>query len=71
MASSAAEFDRLTSEVAESTTVMASAVTLINGLAQQLRDAANDPAAITALADTLDTNANALAAAVSANTPVA
>lgn len=62
------ELNRLTDEVSEATDVMASATTLIQGLAQQLRDAANDPVAINALADQLDVNANALAAAVSANT---
>lgn len=64
-----AELERLTTEVTEIGAVVDSAVTLINGLAQQIRDLATDPAALNALADELDTKANALAAAVAANTP--
>ncbi len=65
----AGELDRLTTEVAENTTVIQSAITLINGLAQQIRDLSTDPAALNALADTLDAQSNALAEAVTANTP--
>ncbi len=61
--------DRLTTEVNENTAVIDSAVTLINGLAQQIRDAVDDPAKLNALADELDAKSNALAAAVTANTP--
>ena len=52
-------------------TVIDSAIVLLNGLAQQLKDAiANgDPAAIQAIADELDAQSQALAAAVVANTP--
>ena len=64
-----AELDRLTAEVTEMGAVVDSAVTLINGLAQQIRDLATDPAALNGLADELDAKANALAAAVAANTP--
>lgn len=64
-----AELDRLSTEVAENATVIDSAVTLINGLAQQIRDLKDDPAALTALADSLDSKSNELAAAVTANTP--
>ena len=64
-----AELERLTTEVTEIGAVVDSAVALINGLAQQIRDLATDPAALNALADELDTKANALAAAVAANTP--
>jgi cephalosporin hydroxylase len=64
-----AELDRLTAQVAATTTIEQSAITLIQGIAQQLRDAATDPAKITALADSLHTSADALAAAVTANTP--
>lgn len=48
-----------------------SAVTLLVGLNQQLKDAlaSSDPAAIQALSDELDANTAALAAAVTANTP--
>lgn len=67
----AGELDRLSSEVAENTSVTQSAITLLGNLSEQLRALANDPAAINALADTLDANSNALAAAVTANTPTA
>jgi len=66
-----AELDRLTTEVSEATTVQQSAITLLNSLAQQIRDNANDPAKLNALADELDGSSNALAAAVEANTPAA
>ena len=65
-----AELDRLTTEVAENTTVIESAITLINRLADQIRNNTTDPAALTALADSLDSEANKLGAAVAANTPV-
>lgn len=61
------ELDRLTTEVAETKTAVDSAITLIDGLAQRLRDVANDPAAITALADELDAQQAKIAAAVVAN----
>lgn len=61
--------DRLTTEVAETVTVIDSAVVMIEGLAQQIRDTAGDATAANALADTLDAKANALAAAITANTP--
>ncbi len=63
------QLDRLTTEVTENADVIASAVTLINGLSQQIRDLQNDPAALAALADKLDAQSNDLAAAVTANTP--
>lgn len=69
----------LTSEVANETTVNASAITLLNGLAAQIATlAANaaDPAQVStiagqlqALASSVHDNAGALAAAVTANTP--
>jgi hypothetical protein len=66
-----ADLSALQTEVEQNGEVAASAVALLNGLAQQLRDAAasNDPAAIQALADQLDANTQNLADAVSANTP--
>lgn len=63
------ELDRLKASTAAIKTVADSAVTLINGLAQQIRDNATDPAALNALADELDADQAELAAAVSANTP--
>lgn len=64
-----AELTTLTQEVAEMGTVVDSAITLINGLAQQIRDLKDDPAALAALAASLDEKAGALSAAVAANTP--
>jgi hypothetical protein len=66
-----AEFDALTAKVTAATEVETSAVTLISGLADQIRALSNDPAALLALATQLDTSNVALAAAVTANTPVA
>ena len=63
--------ERITREVAETKTAVQSAVTLINGLAQQIRDNADDPVALNALADDLDQSQADIAAAVTANTPAA
>ncbi len=65
--------DDLRTEVARNTSLEQSAVTLIQGIAQQLKDAlaANDPAALTDLTNQLSASADALAAAVTANTPAA
>ena len=65
------ELDRLTTEVAETRTVVESAIVLISGLRQRLDDAiaSGDPAALTALSEDLDSQQAALAAAVAANTP--
>lgn len=65
------DLERLESEVAEIETVADSAIALIGGLSAQLRDHADDPARIRALADSLDAKGIALAAAVAANTPAA
>lgn len=64
-----AALDRLTAEVAETKDAVDSAVTLIAGLAQQIRDNATDPAALNALADQLDADQAEIAAAVTENTP--
>ena len=63
-----AEFDRLATEVAETKTVITSAVVAFIGLANQIRDAAGDRAKSVSLADELDAKTNELAAAISANT---
>jgi hypothetical protein len=64
-----AKIDDLEAEVTKVGTVQESAITLINDIAQQLRDSrANDPR-IQAVIDSLDQRATALAAAVTANTP--
>lgn len=59
--------DRLTTEVAETRSAVDSAVTLISGLAEQIRDLKDDPAALEALADDLDAQQADIAAAVAAN----
>jgi uncharacterized coiled-coil DUF342 family protein len=64
------QMDNLTREVAETKTVIDSAITLIQGLSTRIEELKNDPAKLQALADELDTKANALASAVTANTPV-
>jgi len=64
--------DTLTQEVAAEGTVVQSAVTLLNGLSQQLKDAlaSGDPAAIQKVIDAVDAQKQQLADAVAANTPV-
>lgn len=65
-----ADLSALQAEITENGDVVDSAVTLLTSLSQQLRDAlaADDPAALQALADELDANTTALAEAVAANT---
>jgi hypothetical protein len=70
-ASMSAELDRLSAEVSENATVTGSAIALLNNLSAQIRALANDPVALAGLADSLDANSNALAEAVTLNTPAA
>lgn len=65
------EFDELEAQIKENTSVEQSALVLINGFAARLAAAGTDPAKLTALKGDLKTNADALAAAVVANTPAA
>ena len=65
------QLDDLTAQVAATETVEKSAVTLIQGLAAQLEAAGTDPAKLTALTTSLKGSADALAAAITANTPAA
>jgi hypothetical protein len=65
------QLDDLAAQVAATTAVEASALTLIKGLAAQLGDAGTDPAKLDELRTQLDASAQALAAAVAANTPAA
>lgn len=65
------EMDTLEAQVAQTLTVEQSAITLIQGIADKLADAAGDRAKSLALAGQLKTSADALAAAVTANTPAA
>ena len=61
----------LVADVQSLKTVDDSVVALLNGLSQQLKDAiaANDPAAIQAVADAIEGETARLATAVAANTP--
>lgn len=68
------DLQKLTDEVTKTTGIEASAVTLINGVSQRLRDAAQAATdlaalklAINAQADALDAGATDLGAAVTAN----
>lgn len=61
--------DRLRDEVSQLSEVNVSAITLITGLADQIRNAVDDSDALNELADTLDAQSNQLADAVAANTP--
>lgn len=66
-----ADLSALQTAVEATTTVEQSAIELLGQLAQMLRDAATDPAAIQALATQLDSKKAELADAVVQNTPVA
>ena len=65
-----APLDDLIAQVTANVTVEGSAVTLIQGIAAQLA-AAPTPAQVSSLAAQLKTSADALGAAVAANTPAA
>jgi hypothetical protein len=65
------ELDALTVEVAKTTDVTTSAITLLKGLAVQISALKLDPVALQALADQLNVNSKGLADAVVENTPVA
>jgi hypothetical protein len=70
-----AEFDALTVQVKANEDAEASAVEMINGLAAKVAalivNGTVDPAAVTALSTSLKASADALGAAVVANTPAA
>jgi hypothetical protein len=59
--------DELKAKVDAEETVEQSAITLLQGLSAQLKDAKNDPAKIQAIADEIDSDSANLAAAVAAN----
>ena len=61
--------DRIKAEVEQSRSINDSAIALIGGLAQQIRDNIDNTEALNALADELDSQQAALGAAVEANTP--
>lgn len=62
------ELDDLEKEVSENTTVTGSAIALIRGFKAQLEAAGNNPAKLRELAQKLDSNEQALAAAVAEHT---
>jgi hypothetical protein len=66
-----ADLSNITAKVAANGSVIGSAVTLIEQIAEALRNAGSDQGAIDALAADLDAQAASLAAAVAANTPAA
>lgn len=59
---------KLEAEVTEDTTVKESAITLLNGLSQFIKDNVGNPTALNDMANRLDAQSNALAAAIEANT---
>lgn len=67
----AGELDALTAQVTANTDAEASAIQLLQNLHDLLVAAGTDPAKLTALATTLKTSQDALAAAIVANTPAA
>lgn len=70
----ASKLEELQAAVAAETTVVNSAIVLLNGISQRIADAvaaarAGDDSALTALASEVASETAALAAAVEANTP--
>ena len=66
-----AALDDLTAQVAANTTVIDSAIVLLEGLKAALDAAGTDPVKLKALSDSLAAEDSKLAAAVAANTPAA
>ena len=67
----ALDLTSLTAAATNEATVEASAVALLQSISTQLSAAAGDPAAVQAIADQLNSQAQSLADAVVANTPAA
>lgn len=65
------ELQALTDQVAANTGIAASAVALMNGIAARIEAVKTDPVALSALAASLKSDDDALAAAIVANTPAA
>jgi TolA-binding protein len=61
---------RLQASVTNLTNISAGIITMVTGLAQQIRDADGDTDQLNALADQLDTDAANMAKAITDNTPV-
>lgn len=66
-----AQMDALEAQVTATKTVTDSAIVLLQGLRQQIIDAGTDQGKLTTLTDSLRTETDELAAAVTANTPAA
>lgn len=66
-----ADLTALQAKVAQNTSVIGSAVVLIDGLAAQIEALKTDPVALQALADQLEADSQILAAKVLQNTPQA
>lgn len=64
-----ADLTNLATAVAQNTSVDESAIALLNQLADLIRQNQDDPAALQALADSINSESSNLAAAVQANTP--
>lgn len=64
------ELDDLSTQVQANGDVEASAIVLINGIADRIKAAGTDPAKLATLAESLKSHSDSLAAAVLANTPV-
>lgn len=62
------ELEALSAEVAETKTVVKSAIVLIDGISQQIKDAGTDKVKLKELTDSLDADNAALAAKVAENT---
>jgi len=67
----AGELTTLQAKVAANTTIIGGAVVLIDGLAAQIEAMKNDPVALQALSDQLESDSQVLAAAILRNTPQA
>lgn len=67
METMSAAFDRLKAEVTETSGKVDSVLTLVEGLAQFIRDNAEDPAALNAMADELDAKQSQIQGAIDAN----
>lgn len=67
--SMSAQLDRIKASVTRNGDVIDSGITLIKGLADEIRSLKAEPEQLVALADSLDAKADALAAAIAANTP--
>lgn len=63
------EMTDLQAEVAETETVVASAIVLLKGLSERIKEAGTDPVKLRALTSQLDAKNAELAAAIVENTP--